>query len=72
MRWSMIVGTLALMGCSYNPVVDLRASEDHAQLYQRDVYECKELAKQVDFAIFPTWRQAVNKCLSGRGHSVLN
>jgi hypothetical protein len=62
----------SLTACSYNPVVDLRASKDEAQLYQRDLMECRELAKQVDFTIFPTYRKAVNNCIEGRGHSVLN
>ena len=70
--WFLFFLVLVLTGCSYNPVVDLRASKDEAQLYQRDVMECKELAKQVDWAIFPTYRMAVAKCLEGRGHSILN
>ena len=70
--WFLFFLVLVLTGCSYNPVVDLRASKDEAQLYQRDVMECKELAKQVDWAIFPIYRMAVAKCLEGRGHSILN
>ena len=65
-----------LTACSYTPVVDLRASKDEAQLFQRDLMECKELANQIDgFAvtqtIFSGYRIAVNKCIEGRGHSVL-
>jgi len=72
MRWFIIIFVLTMTGCSYTPVVDLRASKDEAQLFQRDLMECKELAKQVDFTIFPTYRKAVNNCIEGRGHSVLN
>tara|TARA_Y100000996_G_scaffold383839_1_gene340110 strand:+ start:6096 stop:6389 length:294 start_codon:yes stop_codon:yes gene_type:complete len=61
-----------LTACSYSPVVDLRASQDDAQLYQRDLMECRELAKQVDYSIFPTNHKAVARCLAGRGHSVLD
>ena len=70
--WILLFVFLVLTGCSYTPVVDLRASKDGAQLFQRDVMECRELAKQVDWAIFPTYRMAVAKCLEGRGHSILN
>ncbi len=72
MRWVIVMAAASLTACSYNPVVDLRASKDEAQLYQRDLMECRELAKQVDFTIFPTYRKAVNNCIEGRGHSVLN
>jgi hypothetical protein len=34
--------------------------------------ECRELAKQVDYSIFPTNHKAVARCLAGRGHSVLD
>ena len=72
MRLTILTLAASLTACSYNPVVDLRASEDAAQLFQRDVMECRELAKEVDWAIFPTYRMAVAKCLEGRGHSILN
>ena len=72
MRWVIVMAAASLTARSYNPVVDLRASKDEAQLYQRDLMECRELAKQVDFTIFPTYRKAVNNCIEGRGHSVLN
>lgn len=72
-RFALIWGVaLFVSGCSYNPVVDLRASKDEAQLYQRDLMECRVLAKQVDWEIFPTHRMAVAKCLEGRGHTILN
>ena len=72
MRLAILTLAVSLTACSYNPVVDLRASEDAAQLFQRDVMECRELAKEVDWSIFPTYRMAVAKCLEGRGHSILN
>jgi len=72
MRWAVFIMAASMTACSYNPVVDLRASKDEAQLFQRDVMECRELAKQVDWQIFPTYRMAVAKCLEGRGHSILN
>ena len=68
----LIVIAVLLAGCSYTPVADLRVSGDKAQLYQRDVTECRQL---VDEALSPLqvvgkvkW---INDCLRGRGHSVL-
>ena len=72
MKWLLLIVAALMTACSYSPVVDLRASKDEAQLYQRDLMECRELAQQVDFTIFPTYRKAVNNCIEGRGHSVLN
>lgn len=66
----MIVGSLA--GCSYSPVVDLRASGDRAQEFQRDVAECKDLAKNVTLSWSMGFSRIVDQCLRGRGHSVLN
>ena len=34
---------IALTGCSYNPVPDLRVSKT-ANLYQRDLRDCRELS----------------------------
>jgi hypothetical protein len=70
--WFLSFVVSFLTACSYNPVVDLRASRDEAQVYQRDLMECRELAKQVDYSIFPTNHKAVARCLAGRGHSVLD
>ncbi len=72
MRWAVFIMAASLTACSYNPVVDLRASKDEAQVYQRDLMECRELAKQIDYSIFPTNHKAVARCLAGRGHSVLD
>lgn len=76
MKTLLIILAASLTACSYTPVVDLRASKDEAQLFQRDLMECRELANQIDgFAItqtiFTGYRTALNKCIEGRGHSVL-
>lgn len=65
----MLIGMAA--GCSYTPVADLRASGDKAQVYQRDVVECKELAKEVAISWTVGFHRVVDQCLEGRGHSVL-
>jgi hypothetical protein len=71
MKKVMIISVL-LAGCSYTPVADLRASGDKAQLYQRDISECRQL---VDEALSPLQVGAkikwLNDCLRGRGHSVI-
>ena len=77
MRLIILIFAISLTACSYTPIVDLRASKDEAQLFQRDLMECKELAKQVagyavTQTIFTGYRMAVNNCIEGRGHSVLN
>lgn len=72
MKWIILMVAGSITACSYTPVVDLRASRDEAQVYQRDLMECRELAKQVDYSIFPTNHKAVARCLAGRGHSVLD
>ena len=73
MRYVFTIAVCGLLsGCSYTPVVDLRASEDDAYLYQRDLMECRELAKDVDFSIFPQNHRAVARCLRGRGHTVID
>jgi len=69
---AMILAVIVLAGCSYTPVTDLRASGDKAHLYQRDVVECKELAKEVTLSWTVGFHRVVDQCLRGRGHSVLN
>ena len=69
---TMILAVITLAGCSYTPVTDLRASGDKAHLYQRDVVECKELAKEVTLFWTVGFHRVVDQCLRGRGHSVLN
>lgn len=66
----LVIGMMA--GCSYTPVTDLRASGDKAHLYQRDVAECKSLAKEVTLSWTLGFHRVVDQCLRGRGHSVLN
>jgi len=59
-------------GCSYTPVADLRVSGDKAQLYQRDLSECRQLVEAaltlLQFGAEPKY---LNDCLRGRGHSIL-
>ena len=72
MRLAVLIIAASMTACSYTPVVDLRASKDEAQLFQRDLMECRELAKQIDYSLFPANHKAVARCLAGRGHSVLD
>ena len=72
MKYIVLAATILVSGCSYTPVVDLRASKDEAQLYQRDLTECRSLAKEIDYSFTSAYAKGVNKCLQGRGHSVLN
>ena len=74
MMYLLIVGAIALSGCSASPLVDLRASEDVAQYYQRDLWECERLIKKNRhwlnkplLGVDPM----LNDCLEGRGHNVL-
>jgi len=69
MRTILII--LLLSGCAYKPVVDLRASEDKAQLLQRDTMECKRIIKD-NISWYMNRNTPLAKCLEGRGHSVLN
>lgn len=77
MKYIVLAATILVSGCSHTPVVDLRASKEQAQLYQRDLMECQVLAEQVTGGVvskvlFTGYRQAMNNCIEGRGHSVLN
>ena len=69
MRMLLII--FALSGCAYKPVVDLRASEEKAQLVQRDTMECKTIIKE-NISWYMNRDIPLQKCLEGRGHSVLN
>ncbi len=77
MRNIIIISALLVGGCAYNPVVDLRASKDKAQLYDRDVMECRSLTlKAGGWSFKPlleggAYQRILNQCLKGRGHSVL-
>ena len=72
MRHLILIITLSASACSYTPVADLRASGDAAQLYQRDVNECRQLVKEslgiiaIDFS-----GKRLSQCLAGRGHSII-
>lgn len=68
----MITAMVLAGGCSYTPVADLRASGEKAQVYQRDVTECKLLAKEVTLSWTLGYHRVVDQCLRGRGHSVLS
>lgn len=68
----LIITAITASACSYTPVADLRASGDSAQLYQRDVNECRQLVKQ-SLGIMPIDLSGTRlaKCLAGRGHSII-
>jgi len=75
-RTLIITTAIALAGCTrYEPIVDLRASKENAQLFQRDLNECRQLvepAKSFWTMGDEFWvQEMINNCLSGRGHSVL-
>ena len=77
MKYSIMTALILLTSCTHRPVVDLRASKEQAQVFQRDLMECEVLAKQItgnaiSRVLFTGYRQAMNNCITGRGHSVLN
>ena len=77
MKYSIMTALILLTSCTHKPVVDLRASKEQAQVFQRDLMECEVLAKQItgnaiSRVLFTGYRQAMNNCIRGRGHSVLN
>ena len=68
----LFVIAVLVAGCSYTPVADLRVSGDKAQLYQRDLAECRLLVKEALSPLqFGGEVKYLNDCLRGRGHSVL-
>ena len=72
MRHLILIITLSASACSYTPVADLRASGDAAQLYQRDVTECKQLVdRSLSWFQYDHGGMRLNKCLEGRGHSII-
>lgn len=76
MRKIIIISTLLVGGCAFNPIADLRVSKQ-ANLYQRDLTECRGLAEEASSVIdriYGTYgyKKMVMKCLSGRGHSIIN
>ncbi len=75
MRLIVLLAATLMTACSANPIVDLRVSGDNAQLYQRDLNECKQIIS----ANRSIWHKPLlgidpmlEKCLENRGHSVLN
>ena len=69
----ILLPVFLLMGCAYNPVVDLKASKD-ANSFQEDRQHCKLLIKEEFNAFYAAWydRELLSRCLNGRGHNVLN
>jgi len=69
----LLTATVLVAGCSYTPVADLRVSGDKAQLYQRDLTECRQLVIEATpyLQIGGSKIKMLNDCLRGRGHSVL-
>ncbi len=74
MRGLIFIAAISVSACSYTPVADLRASGESAQLYQRDLNECKQLIKQNR----SLWDKPLigrdpwlDECLEGRGHSII-
>ena len=66
---------IALTGCSYNPVPDLRVSKT-ANFYQRDLRECEDLSTKASSTIdrwitTSGYKKMVSRCLKGRGHSII-
>ena len=51
MRGLIFIAAISVSACSYTPVADLRASGETAQLYQRDLNECRQLIKAIDLAL---------------------
>jgi len=73
MRW-LVVTAIVLSGCaSRAPIADLRVSEDRAQLYQRDVTECRALVDMAARWYDSPYVRGVMRddCLEARGHSVI-
>ena len=71
MRMFMIL--ILMTACSrYEPTVDLRASGEKAELYHRDLMECRDLVSQMSLPYFERYRKPLQKCMEGRGHSVLD
>jgi hypothetical protein len=69
----LIILLFLLSACArYEPTVDLRASGSNAELYHRDLLECRDLVTQMSFAYLERYRRPLMKCMEGRGHSVLD
>ena len=66
----LVIALLCLSACS-NPVVELRASGETAQYYERDLFECKRIVKNIPMSFLYDHFILVEDCLEGRGHSIL-
>jgi len=72
MRYLILSATILLSACAYTPVADLRVSGDKAQLYHRDLNECRQLVDQsLGFLQQDYDGTRLNECLRGRGHSII-
>jgi len=74
MRGLIFIAAISASACSYTPVADLRASGDSAQLFQRDLNECRQLVKQARTIWDTPWNGRdpwLADCLAGRGHSII-
>ena len=67
----LVIGLLFLSACSNLPTVDLRASGENAQYYERDLFECKRIVNNIPMSFLYTHKLLVEECLEGRGHSII-
>ena len=70
----LIIPLLFLAACGeFEPLIDLKASEgEKAKHAQEDHMECEWLIEKFTEGWFKDDAEMVRKCLSGRGHSVIN
>jgi len=80
----IIISLIALGACTaqWKPIVDARVSKEPREL-TRDILECRELTKDIKghgafcepetlFASCKPANEPIRKCLTNRGHSILN
>lgn len=67
----LVIGLLFLSACSNLPTVDLRASGENAQYYERDLFECKRIVNNIPMSFLYNHKLLVEDCLEGRGHSII-
>ena len=67
----LVIGLLFLSACSNLPTVDLRASGENAQYYERDLFECKRIVNNIPMSFLYIHKVLVEDCLEGRGHSII-
>ena len=66
----LVIAFLCLSACSH-PTVDLRASGENAQYYERDLFECKRIVNNIPMSFLYNHKLLVEDCLEGRGHSII-